>query len=91
MRESFRQVVFCEFERNNEYKDSANAKKANEDLKYMKETMRYDRKKENKDDDDEEYFNFQEKINYILEEQEEIFSLHMTAIKVLGTLDRNLI
>ena len=29
-----------------------------------------------------EYFDFQEKINYILEEQEEIFSLHMSAIKV---------
>ena len=75
----------------NEYKDSANAKKANEDLKYMKETMRHDRKKENnKNDDDEEYFNFQEKINYILEEQEEIFSLHMTAIKVLIALMQNL-
>jgi len=53
-------------------------KKANEDLKYMKETMR----KENKNMLSNEYFDFQEKVNAILEEQEEIFSLHMSAIKV---------
>jgi len=53
------------------------AKKANEDLEYMKKTMR---KEENKNLGNE-YFDFQEKINYILEEQEEIFSLHMSAIK----------
>ena len=55
-----------------------NIKKANEDLKYMKETMR----KENKNMMSNEYFDFQEKVNAILEEQEEIFSLHMSAIKV---------
>ena len=54
-----------------------NIKKANEDLKYMKETMR----KENKNMMSNEYFDFQEKVNAILEEQEEIFSLHMSAIK----------
>jgi kinesin family protein 2/24 len=54
-----------------------NIKRANEDLKYMKETMR----KENKNMMSNEYFDFQEKVNAILEEQEEIFSLHMSAIK----------
>ena len=33
-----------------------------------------------------EYFDFQEKINFILEEQDEIFSLHMSAIKVTEDL-----
>jgi len=54
-------------------------KKANADLKYMKETMR----QENKNKMSNEYFDFQEKVNFILEEQEEIFSTHMSAIKVL--------
>jgi kinesin family protein 2/24 len=52
-------------------------KKANADLKYMKETMR----QENKNKMSAEYFDFQEKINTIVEEQEEIFSTHMSAIK----------
>jgi len=58
------------------------AKKANEDLEYMKKTMRQDEQKNLGN----EYFDFQEKINYILEEQEEIFSLHMSAIKVFFLL-----
>jgi len=45
----------------------------------MKKTMRQDEQKNLGND----YFDFQEKINYILEEQEEIFSLHMGAIKVI--------
>ncbi len=53
-------------------------KKANADLKYMKETMRQD----NKNKMSAEYFDFQEKVNFILEEQEEIFGTHMSAIKV---------
>lgn len=40
--------------------------------------MRYDNQK----NVGNEYFDFQEKINFILEEQDEIFSLHMQAIKV---------
>jgi len=44
----------------------------------MKQTMRYDNQK----NVGNEYFDFQEKINFILEEQDEIFSLHMQAIKV---------
>jgi len=60
------------------HQNQESAKKANEDLEYMKKTMRQDEKKNLGN----EYFDFQEKINYILEEQEEIFSLHMTAIKV---------
>ncbi len=54
------------------------AKKANEDLEYMKRTMR----PEDKKNIGNEYFDFQEKINFILEEQDKIFSLHMSAIKV---------
>jgi hypothetical protein len=62
----------------------------------MKETMRFDRNKDNnnnnKNDAEEDgYFDFQEKINEILEEQEEIFSLHMTAIKVNKNIDVSLI
>ena len=52
-------------------------KKANEDLKYMKQTL----KGEEKNRLSNEFFDFQEKINTILDEQEEIFSTHMHAIK----------
>ena len=47
--------------------------KAKDDMRIMKETMKYDKK--------EEFFEFHEKVTNILEEQEEIFATHMTAIK----------
>ena len=43
----------------------------------MKETMRMDKKNVS-----HEFFDFQEKVDTILEEQEEIFATHMSAIKV---------
>ena len=43
----------------------------------MKETMKLDDKKLSN-----EFFDFHEKVNKILEDQEEIFSIHMAAIKV---------
>lgn len=43
----------------------------------MKETMRMDKKNVSN-----EFFDFQEKVDTILEEQEEIFATHMSAIKV---------
>lgn len=50
-----------------------NQKKARDDVRVMKETMKYDKK--------EEFFDFHEKVTNILDEQEEIFATHMTAIK----------
>lgn len=52
--------------------------KFKEDVKCMKETMKLDDKKMSN-----EFFDFHEKVNKILEDQEEIFSIHMAAIKVL--------
>lgn len=51
--------------------------KFKEDVKCMKETMKLDDKKLSN-----EFFDFHEKVNKILEDQEEIFSIHMAAIKV---------
>lgn len=45
----------------------------------MKETMKLD---DNNKKVSNEFFDFHEKVNKILEEQEEIFSIHMAAIKV---------
>ncbi len=44
----------------------------------MKETMKLDDKKLSN-----EFFDFHDKVNKILEDQEEIFSIHMAAIKVI--------
>ena len=44
----------------------------------MKETL----KMENPNKISNEFFDFHEKVNTILEEQEEIFATHMAAIKV---------
>ena len=41
----------------------------------MKETLKMDKVSE-------EFYDFHDKVNTILEEQEEIFSTHMAAIKV---------
>eukprot|EP01017_Pseudomicrothorax_dubius_P021371 TRINITY_DN2304_c0_g1_i2.p1 TRINITY_DN2304_c0_g1~~TRINITY_DN2304_c0_g1_i2.p1 ORF type:complete len:770 (-),score=242.21 TRINITY_DN2304_c0_g1_i2:135-2444(-) len=50
----------------------------NEDLKYMKETMKLDQPA-NKEAN--EFFDFHEKVNKIIEEQEQLFVTHMGAIK----------
>ena len=47
--------------------------KAKDDVRAMKETMKYDKK--------EEFFDFHEKITNILDDQEELFATHMAAIK----------
>jgi len=48
----------------------------------MKETLRVDGKNKVSN----EFFDFHEKVNTILEEQEEIFATHMAAIKVTDHL-----
>lgn len=45
----------------------------------MKQTMKLDK---NNKQMGKEFFDLQEKINMIVEEQEDIFATHMTAIKV---------
>ena len=50
-----------------------NKKKVKDDLNAMKRTMRNEK--------NEEFFAFQEKVSNILEEQEEVFATHMAAIK----------
>ncbi len=50
-----------------------NKRKAKDDLDSMKRTMRNEK--------NEEFFAFQEKVSNILEEQEEVFATHMAAIK----------
>lgn len=47
--------------------------KAKDDVRAMKETMKYDKK--------DQFFDFHEKVTNILDEQEELFATHMTAIK----------
>lgn len=54
---------------------------ANQDLQYMKRAMNLDQKPVTN-----EFFDFQEKISTIVEEQEEIFATHMQAIKVSAEL-----
>ena len=54
-------------------------RRANQDLQYMKQTMKLDK---NNKQMGKEFFDLQEKINMIVEEQEDIFATHMTAIKV---------
>lgn len=48
-----------------------------DDVRCMKETLRVDGKNKVSN----EFFDFHEKVNTILEEQEEIFATHMAAIK----------
>lgn len=48
-----------------------------DDVRCMKETLRMDGKNKVSN----EFFDFHEKVNTILEEQEEIFATHMAAIK----------
>ncbi len=50
-----------------------NKRKVKDDLDSMKRTMRNEK--------NEEFFNFQQKVSNILEEQEEVFATHMAAIK----------
>jgi len=49
-----------------------------DDVRCMKETLKVDGKNKVSN----EFFDFHEKVNTILEEQEEIFATHMAAIKV---------
>lgn len=51
-------------------------RKEKEDIDFMKNTL----KSEGKDEPDE-YFNFQEKVEYILDLQEDIMNLHLSAIR----------
>ena len=66
--------------------NNQNKKRVKEDINYMKRTMRGDNK--------EEFFEFQEKVTSVLEQQEEVFATHMAAIKEdakLLTLESELI
>lgn len=47
-----------------------------DDVRCMKETMKAEHKEDNN-----EFFDFHEKVNTILEEQDEILAIHMAAIK----------
>lgn len=49
-----------------------------EDLDFMKNTLKNE--SESKEEPDE-YFNFQEKVEYILDLQEDIMNLHLSAIR----------
>ena len=47
-------------------------------MRYMKETLKI----EDKNKISQEFFDFHEKVNKIIEDQEEVFGIHMAAIKV---------
>lgn len=53
-------------------------RKEREDLDFMKNTLKNE--SESKEEPDE-YFNFQEKVEYILDLQEDIMNLHLSAIR----------
>jgi kinesin family protein 2/24 len=56
-------------------------RKEKEDLDFMKNTLKNESEGQEGQDEPEEYFNFQEKVEYILDLQEDIMNLHLSAIR----------